>query len=220
MMMSSIEKLKSQKTPIKDPITQPRLAKWRGLSLGRHRCTVCNSPFCVRVTRESAFRSLFESVWLFSQGREKPARNSNKCPFTTRDSAVRCYVFSRAPDGGASKIARGTPTRRRARAPRSVSALRVSARVSRVLVPAVVDRARALGSRRAFKVSPRPSPRFFPGHRNVCPVRLHRGPVRGPFRRSARVGSRSHRPCGSRARRRSLVRARRRRARTRGHRPP
>ena len=27
-MMSSIEKLKCQKTPIKDPITQPRLAKW------------------------------------------------------------------------------------------------------------------------------------------------------------------------------------------------
>ena len=207
------------KAPIR-PITQPRLAKWRGLSLERHRCTVCNSPFCVRVTRESAFRSLFELVWLFSQGREKLARNSNKWPFTTRDSAVRCYVFSRALDrGAASKIARGTPTRRRARAPRSVSALRVSARVSRVLVPAVVDRARALGSRRAFKVSPRPSPRFFPGHRNVCPVRLHRGPVRGPFRRSARVGSRSHRPCGSRARRRSLVRARRR-ARTRGHRPP
>ena len=132
MMMSGIEKLKCQKTPIKDPITQPRPAKWRGLSLGRHRCTVCNSPFCVRVTRESAFRSLFELVWLFSQGREKLARNSNKWPFTTRDSAVRCYVFSRAPDGGASKIARGTPTRRRARAPRSVSALRVSARVSRV----------------------------------------------------------------------------------------
>ena len=97
-MMSSIEKLKCQKTPIKDPITQPRLAKWRGLSLGRHRCTVCNSPFCVRVTRESAFRSLFELVWLFSQGREKLARNSNKWPFTTRDSAVRCYVFSRALD--------------------------------------------------------------------------------------------------------------------------
>lgn len=188
------------------------------LSLGRHRCTVCNSPFCVRVTRESAFRSLFELVWLFSQGREKLARNCGR--LTTRDSAVRCYVFSRALDRGASKIARGTPTRRRARAPRTVSALRVSARVSRVLVPAVVDRARALGFDRAFKVSPRPSPRFFPGHRNVCPVRLHRGPVRGPFRRSARVGSRSHRPCGSRARRRSLVRARRRRARTRGHRPP
>ena len=133
-MMRSIEKLKCQKTPIKDPITQPRLRQVEPvLSLGRHRCTVCNSPFCVRVTRESAFRSLFELVWLFSQGREKLARNSNKWPFTTRDSAVRCYVFSRAPDrGAASKIARGTPTRRRARAPRSVSALRVSARVSRV----------------------------------------------------------------------------------------
>ena len=187
------------KAPIR-PITQPRLAKWNQSYLWDGTDARFVTRLFAYVSPVSQLFDRFSNWYGFSVRVGRSWLEIRTCPFTTHDSAVRCYVFSRAPDGGASKIARGTPTRRRARAPRSVSALRVSARVSRVLVPAVVDRVRALGSRRAFKVSPRPSPRFFPGHRNVCPVRLHRGPVRGPFRRSARVGSRSHRPCGSRAR--------------------
>ena len=62
-----------------------------------------------------------------------------------------------------------------------------------VLTPRA-SRARVRGRRHHPGASDRvrrpPPPRFFPGHRNVRPVRLDRGPYRGPSR-SAPVGSRA-----------------------------
>ena len=132
-MMSSIEKLICQKTPIKDPITQPRPAKWNQSYLWDGTDARFVTRLFAYVSPMSQLFDRFSNWYGFSVrvGRSwLEIRTSGRLQLVIQPSVV-----TYSPElwiGGASKIARGTPTRRRARAPRTVSALRVSARVSRV----------------------------------------------------------------------------------------